>query len=106
MRDKLISTITFCKRLGKLALGFDAVKSAMQLDEAALVLTASDLSPKTKKEIQYLSEVFAVPIRGVELTLDELWYLIGKRAGVIAVCDEGFAEKLIRLTDSSIDKNI
>lgn len=91
---KLIDTITFCKRLGKLTLGFDLVKNAMMTGEAVLVLLAKDLSPKTKKEVAYLCEQMEVPLAETEITLDEFWYLIGKRAGVIAVTEEGFAEKI------------
>ncbi len=94
MRDKLIASITFCKRLGKLVLGFDLVKNAMQLGEARIVLLASDLSEKTKKEANYLCQMFQTPLYQTELTLDEFWYLVNKRAGILAVTDEGFAQKI------------
>lgn len=96
--EKLISTITFCKRLGKLVLGFDLVKTAMQQGTAYLVMISTDLSPKTKKEIMYLATELETQTLEIDITLDELWYLIGKRAGVIAVCDEGFAEKILNAT--------
>ena len=94
MKDRLISTLTFCKRLGKLVLGFDLVKNAMQLGEAKAVLLASDLSPKTQKEASYLCQMFQIPLYQTELTMDEIWYLVKKRAGILAVTDEGFARKL------------
>lgn len=100
MKNKLIDTVTFCKRLGKLTVGFDVAKAAMQTGEAQLILLAADLSPKTQKEAEYLCRIFEIPFRKTEITLDEYWYLIGKRAGVIAVTEPGFAEKITAIIDS------
>jgi ribosomal protein L7Ae-like RNA K-turn-binding protein len=94
---KLIDTVTFCKRIGKLVIGFDLVKKAMSTGEAQLVLLSEDLSDKTKKEAEYLCRTFEMPWLMIPLTLDELWYLIGKRAGVLAVTDVVFAEKIHRI---------
>ncbi len=95
MNEALISTITFCKRLKKLVLGFDAVKESIQKGQTQLVLTASDSSAKTQKEINYLCSQCCVLCCQTPFTLDEYWYLVGKRVGVIAVEDEGFAKKII-----------
>lgn len=92
--NKLTSSITFCKRLGKLTAGFDAVKDKLDSKEAKLILLASDLSQKTLKEIEYLCGIFEVPFYQTAITLDEYWYLIGKRSGVLAVTDSGFARKI------------
>lgn len=92
--NKLIETVTFCKRIGKLVIGFDLVKNSMMTGEAQVVLLAEDLSGKTKKEMEYLCRNFEMPWISIPLTLDELWYLIGKRAGVLAVTDAAFAEKI------------
>lgn len=92
--NKLIQTVTLCKKMGKLILGFDLVKKAMITGKAQLVLLACDLSPKTIKEAGYLCQQFDTPICHTPLTLDEYWYLIGKRVGVIAVTDQHFAKKL------------
>lgn len=92
--DKLLQDITLCKRAGKLVMGFDLVKGAMQQDTAFVVLTACDLSEKTLKEITYLTSQFEVKRIPLPYTLDELWYAIGKRAGVLCIIDEGLADKL------------
>ncbi|WP_077533143.1 L7Ae/L30e/S12e/Gadd45 family ribosomal protein [Massiliimalia massiliensis] len=99
--NKLIETVTFCKRIGGLVIGFDLVKQAMQKGEAGLVLLARDLSPKTEKEIRFLCGQFDVALKKTELSLDEFWYLIGKRAGVIAVTNPAFAEKLLTVIDEA-----
>lgn len=92
--NKLTQTLSMTMRAGRLVLGFDPVKDALRKGQAALILTAADLSEKTKKEAAFLAQQTAVPCRAVPLKLDELWYLIGKRAGVLCVTDEGLANKL------------
>lgn len=99
-KEKLVSTLTFTKRVGGLTVGFDQVKVAMQTGQACVVLLAADLSEKTHKEMLYLCGALEVEYRDIPLTLDELWYLIGKRAGVFAVINAGFAEKLTTIIDT------
>lgn len=104
MQNKIVSTITFCKRLGKLVLGFDPVKASMQLDEVFVVLMSKELSEKTKKEVEYLCRMYEVDYRYIDLKLEEIWYLVGKRAGILAICDEGFANKAITIIDNDIQQ--
>lgn len=90
------NSLTLCKRTGKLVVGFDLVKSAMQLGEAELVVIASDISPKTKKEVLFLAENYEYEVVDTVLTMDELWYSIGKRAGVLAIADAGLARGYLK----------
>ncbi len=90
------NSITLCKRAGKLILGFDLVKAAMQVGEAELVILASDISPKTKKEMLFLAENYEYEVVDTVLTMDELWYSIGKRAGVLAISDAGLARGYLK----------
>lgn len=93
--DKIIQTISLCKRAGKLVLGFDVVKKSMQDGSAELVLVASDLSEKTLKEVKYLTSQFEIPVVTIKQTLDELWYILGKRAGVMSITDYKLSQKII-----------
>lgn len=92
--NKVAQDLSLCKRAGKLILGFDVVKKSMQDQTAELVVIAKDLSQKTRKEIEYLSEQLDVPVLAIDFTLDELWYLIGKRVGVMSITDYGLSEKI------------
>lgn len=78
-------------------MGYDVVKASLIKGEAVLLLAASDLSQKTQKEVNFLSGQFDCPLVTLPNTLDELWYILGKRVGVISVIDEGLAEKIERL---------
>ena len=97
--EQFISALTLSKRAGKLLLGFDVVKEAVQNRTAKLIVLASDLSPKTKKEVRFLLESQPVPVQDSSLRMDEIWYLLGKKAGVIAITDDGFAKKLLSLAE-------
>lgn len=101
MKDKLVAAVTFCKRIHKLVLGFDLVKGALVSGEAQIVLLARDLSPKSRKEAQFLCREWEIPCLDTPLTLDEYWYLVGKRAGIIAVTDPVFAKKIVSALEES-----
>ncbi|MDD2955133.1 MAG: ribosomal L7Ae/L30e/S12e/Gadd45 family protein [Oscillospiraceae bacterium] len=94
--NKLLSLLSLTKRAGKLGLGFDPVKESVQKREAVLVLLAADLSPKTKKEVRWFCEASGCPAREIPVKMDEIWYAVGKRSGVLAVTDEGLAGSVAR----------
>ena len=71
--NRILSTISLCKRAGKLLLGFDVVGEAILSGEAKVVIIPS--------------------------TMDEIWKFVNKRAGVLAVSDQGLAGKLCGLID-------
>lgn len=81
-------------------MGFDLVKKAMQDGSAELVIMSRDLSEKTKKEVLYLTEQLETEHVDIPETLDELWYIIGKRAGVMAITDYALAKKIIDLDNT------
>lgn len=90
MTDRL-ATIGLCRRAGKLVMGFDAVIAEIKAPnkKAAGVILASDLSEKTKKEVRFECGRADVTVTEIPETLDELKRITGKRAGVIAVLDDG-----------------
>ena len=92
--NRLAGTLSLCRRAGKLSMGFDQVKESVQKGNAQLILLARDLSPKTAQEIRFLAQPKGIHCQEIAYTMDELWYLIGKRIGVAAVTDRGFAAKL------------
>lgn len=84
-----------CKRASLLIMGFDVVKKSMQDGSAELIIVASDLSPKTLKEVIYLSSQFEIEVLTIKQTLDELWYILGKRAGVLSITDYKLSKKIL-----------
>lgn len=94
--NKLLSLLSLTRRAGKLGLGFDPVKESVQKREAELVLLAADLSPKTKKEEQWFCRSAGCAVREIPASMDEIWYAVGKRSGVLAITDRGLAESAAR----------
>ncbi|MBC8570436.1 L7Ae/L30e/S12e/Gadd45 family ribosomal protein [Zongyangia hominis] len=103
MNEQLLSFLSLIKRAGRLALGFDVVKEAVHTRRAALVLCASDLSQKTYKEVSLICARSQVPLEPLPATMDEIWFVVGKRSGVLAVLDRGMAGRLRQLLVSDED---
>ncbi|MFZ2537958.1 MAG: ribosomal L7Ae/L30e/S12e/Gadd45 family protein [Oscillospiraceae bacterium] len=96
MNSKVLQDISLIKRTGNLILGFDVVKASLREGTAVLLVTANDLSAKTNKEVAFLQEKYNIPHITIRHTLDELWYVLGKRVGVMSVTDKGLSEKITK----------
>ena len=95
--DKISGMLGLCRRAGRLVLGFDITAEAVAKKTACLVLTAKDASPRTVREITKTAQEAGLPVRTLPLTMDEIGYAVAKRAGVLAVCDSGFANRIDEL---------
>lgn len=96
--EKWISLLTICRKAGKLVMGFDPAKEEILGGRAKGVFLTSDVSPKTKKEVLYHTGQAGVFVQETEFNMDDIAAAVGRRAGVLAVCDEGFAAKLRELS--------
>lgn len=84
------------RRAGKIGWGHDAALGAVKYGKAQLCILTSDASERLKTEFfrACKSEGRDVPVQEVEKTMDEMKGIIGVRAGVLTVNDEGFAKGL------------
>lgn len=89
-----LSVMGLARRAGQLRWGYETAVDAMRCGECHLALTACDLSDKTKKNVRFEAERYGVPVAETDFTMEEISAAIGKKTGVVAVCGEGFAEKL------------
>lgn len=92
--SRALSAMGLARRAGKLNWGYDTVVEAVRQGECSLVLTAANLSEKTKKNARFEAERAGVPYIETGFTMEEISAAIGKKTGVIAICDGGFAKKL------------
>lgn len=92
--SNIINLLTICRKAGKLVMGFDASKEALQSAKVHLIILASDISPKTEKEINFFSEKARVKVLKSNQCIEEFYIGIGKKVGILSICDEGFAKKL------------
>ena len=88
-----------------LKLGFDPVKSTLEHGQAKLVLLAKDLSSKSKDSMLRICQQDGCPAALLPLQMDEIWFLVGKRSGILAVTDAAFAKKLSELLESVDETN-
>ena len=91
MENKLRALLGFARKAGRLAVGTAATEESVKRGRSKLVLTASDISQKSVKEIRFLCEKHGATARTTALNIDEITAAIGTRAGILSVEDEGFA---------------
>ncbi len=99
MNNKVLSYLGLARKAGKLTVGFAMSKEACLNNKARLVAVASDISEKSHKEIKYFSGG-KIPVIRLDNTLLEVSSAIGVKAGIVAVCDEGFAKSIAKCFES------
>lgn len=89
-----LSSLGLMRKVGCLVLGFDAVVREIKNPDSKIqgILVASDLSDKTRKELEFVRDRnrHGLEIVGLEADMSGIESVIGKRTGIIAVMDLGF----------------
>lgn len=87
------------RRAGKLSMGHDTALSALIDRKAKLLIFASDTSERLRREFAVTIEKkgIDVPVLIPDITIAEIHYSCGYKAGVITVNDENFSKKIISL---------
>jgi len=93
-QDKLLSTMGLAKKAGLLVYGFETVKNAVRERKARLVLIASDVSPKTRENVEFMCGG-KIPHIALSRTMEQLSMAVGKPTGVVALIDEGFVKLIL-----------
>ena len=88
---KALSALGLCKKAGKLVIGFDAVAAAIAQSKVKLLATTQDISPKSAKEIIRLADQHNINHLRLNAGMDDIKRILGKKAGVLAITDEGLA---------------
>ena len=103
MNNKLLSMLGLCTKAGKLKSGEFQTEASVKSGEAFLVIVAKDASDNTKKKFNDMCTFYETPIIEYRLK-DELARVIGKEIrAMLAVCDEGFANSILKLYNVSKD---
>lgn len=98
MNDRLLSLLGLSRKAGKVQIGFDPVKDAIETGKAELVLTAADISANTAGKIKAAAEQFGVELICINRSKEELSFALGKTCALVAVTDKGFSKRLKELT--------
>ena len=96
MNNRLQSTISLCRRAGKLLLGFDQVKEAVEAGQVKAVFVSTDLSDKSKKEVSFFCSKHNVPAARLPLSKDEIKEAVSKGSGILGVTEDCFAKTLLQ----------
>ncbi len=99
--QKLTGILSICRKAGKLETGFAPMKELLPTGRVKGVLTTSDISPKTYKEVQFFCQKYQVPVCPVPLDMQQLCGAIGRKAAVAAVLDAGFFDRIHQLCDEA-----
>lgn len=82
-------------------MGFEAVKVMVQRRRAQLVLTASDLSERTVKELRFHCARHGCEWIGLPCDSHSVTKALGYKCGCLALCDRGFADRAKELLQSA-----
>ncbi len=89
------------KRAGRLSAGHDTAQQAIIKKKAELVILCSDASERLLKEFEQLAKTHTPDIRimVIKPTMNEIYFELGIRAGVMTVDDKNFSSGLISLSE-------
>lgn len=98
-KDKILSMLGLARRAGRLSMGHAAAIGSIRSKKAKLVLVCAEISQGTKKDIEFTINKFSprTPVAVADIGVDEIYFACGYKAGVIAVEDENFSNKIVSL---------
>ena len=91
--NKIMGLLTMARRAGKLSLGMDMSRDACKNGISKGVCTASDISPRSLKEIKFICANENVPLYSLGMDMEAVGVELGKKVGIISVNDGGFMGK-------------
>lgn len=97
--QSFLSMLGLARRAGKLAFGYDAVLDLVRRHQAALLVLACDLSERSRNRFLQQVEPSGVPCLQPPFSMEQTQMAIGRRSGILALTDPGFAKQLSALFD-------
>ena len=100
--DKLFGLLGISRRAGHALVGFDAAADGIRKGKAYVVILASDVSPKTAKEIGFAASQKRTAVLSVSADMLQIGRALGyqKPVGVCAVDDRGLALAIQKAIES------
>lgn len=97
MTDKFLTLLGFATKAGKLSFGMNACVSSILTGRSKLTVIASDISPKSRKEIIFHADKKNIPVILLqEIDIKALSDAVGRKCGIISVNDSSFAASLTK----------
>lgn len=94
---KLLDWLDLHQEHGKVVSGMDAVSEAVQKNKVKLVLITSDISDKSKENIEYVCTKHQIKVIRLKCTMENLGKAIGKKdRAIIGIKDKSFSDGIIK----------
>ncbi len=104
-QDKVLSSLSLCKKAGLLACGEFQVEEAVKSGKGHLVILAEDAGPRVKKDVTDMCNYYEVDVREYG-SRDSLGRAAGKEyLSQVCVTDEKFSESITQKMEVSYGKN-
>ena len=102
--DSLLTLMGLALRAGKLAVGEEPVRLALQEGKARAVYLATDASERTRRKLE--PKLGAVPLCPIPGTKAELGRALGREScAICAVTDKGFAQSISQRLEEQTNTN-
>ena len=93
--NKVLTLLGFASKAGKLCFGMDMSKAAIKAKKSLLIITACDVSEKSKKEIGFFTANSNIPLISLnDIDIDTVSKAVGRKCGIISVNDKSFADAI------------
>lgn len=96
-KQSLQGILTICRKAGRFSMGLEPAKDAVYGGRASGLLVCTDASARSKKEAAYFAGQAEIPCLEIPFTKLEMGQCVGRAAGVLAVCDDGFFGRIAAL---------
>ena len=95
MNNKVLTLLGFASKAGKLSFGMDMSLASVKSGKSFLVVSAFDVSEKSKKEINFHTQNKNVQfIVLTDIDIDTVSKAVGRKCGIISVNDKSFADAI------------
>ncbi len=95
MNSKILALLGFASKAGKLSFGMNDAKTSLDKGKSKLIIVASDVSPKSQKEIKFFSSNKDVKVITFnDISINTVSDAVGRKCGIISVNDSGFADAI------------
>lgn len=100
--EKFSGLLGICRKAGKMSVGHFAAKNSLRNGKASLCILACDASKRLKDEITAICEEKNIPLFVSPFQIERFSFIIGTKAAVITVDDEGFTKKLMTYREDNV----
>lgn len=96
MNKKVCSLLGFAAKAGRLSYGMAAAMESLKTGKSQLIVIASDISAKSKKETAFFAQKVGVTYKVLEdFDIETVSDAVGRQCGILSVNDSGFADAIL-----------